>query len=145
MKLSHAAGYAANALAALTEQPPGAVVTARDLAEGTDAPAGFLARILKDLTGARLLHSLRGPHGGFRLARPARAITLLDIVEAVDGPYRGDVPRMGLKDRARVEGLLEGVMDVATGIERRQLQKVTLADLAGGDGPKGRPRKSRPR
>src|SRR5947209_13535304 len=46
----------------------------------------------KPLVSARILFSIKGPHGGYRLARKAEEISLLDVLEAVDGPIRGQAP-----------------------------------------------------
>ncbi len=54
------------------------------LAEATQVPYPFMRRVLARLTAARLVQSLRGRGGGVRLARPAGALTLLDVVRAMD-------------------------------------------------------------
>ena len=59
---------------------------------GAAAPKRFLLRPLKALVTAGLLRSAPGPGGGYRLGRPAARITLLEVVEAVDGPIRGEPP-----------------------------------------------------
>jgi Rrf2 family protein len=55
-----------------------------DIAEQLDVPRNYLSKILHALVKAGLLVSLRGPHGGFRLARPAAAMTLYDVVSSFD-------------------------------------------------------------
>jgi DNA-binding IscR family transcriptional regulator len=77
-----------------------------------------------------LLHSNKGPHGGYRLARPAKSTTLLEIVEAVDGPLRGLVPALEAPDGGKLNRQLAAVCDQAAETTRKQLQKVRLADLA---------------
>jgi Rrf2 family protein len=64
----------------------GAVSLRSDIAEAQGIPPSFMAKILRSLVRARLLRSSRGVHGGFSLARPASRITLLDVVEAIEGP-----------------------------------------------------------
>jgi Rrf2 family protein len=55
-------------------------------------PERFLLKVLKPLVAAGVLESLKGPSGGYRLARPPREITLRDIIEAVDGPLQSSPP-----------------------------------------------------
>lgn len=61
-------------------------ISAARLAEETGVPAPTVQKIVSRLTAAGLLRSSRGAGGGLKLARPAAAITLADIVEAVEGP-----------------------------------------------------------
>lgn len=68
----------------------GRPLTARDLASELTLPLDYLHKVLRRLVRAALLESARGEQGGFRLARPADAITLLDVVEAVDGSLAAD-------------------------------------------------------
>jgi Rrf2 family protein len=70
----------------LAVQPEGTRVSIRDLSRRLRLPYHFLAKILQQLAHTGLLRSLKGPTGGFSLAIPAEKITLLQIVEAVDGP-----------------------------------------------------------
>ena len=56
------------------------------LAEGEEVPPEFLRKIMQRLNRAGIVKSSQGPFGGYRLARPARRITALDVVEAVQGP-----------------------------------------------------------
>jgi DNA-binding IscR family transcriptional regulator len=61
------------------------------VAEGL--PGDLLSKVVKRLASAGVLGSSPGTGGGYRLARPPRRIPLLDVIEAVDGPVRGGVPR----------------------------------------------------
>jgi Rrf2 family protein len=131
MKLSHASGYALRALTYLARHDGGILVASQTIAEAEGLPERFLLKTLKPLVSARVLLSLRGPNGGYRLARPARSITLLDVVEAVDAPLRGRADAVGGEEHARLDRRLQAVCDaVAEGV-RRRLAEVSLADLAG--------------
>jgi Rrf2 family protein len=61
-------------------------ISAQALADETGLPAPTVQKLVSKLTAARLLRSVRGAHGGLMLARPAAAISLADIIEAVEGP-----------------------------------------------------------
>lgn len=56
-----------------------------EIADGKNIPKHFLSKILQLLVKNKLLHSMRGPNGGFRLSRDPKEITLLEIVEVIDG------------------------------------------------------------
>lgn len=77
--------YALQAVLYLAVKPPGELVSIRDISRALKIPAHFLAKIFQDLSRKNLLDSKKGPQGGFRLAMPARDITLFHIVEAIDG------------------------------------------------------------
>ncbi len=66
-------------------QREGAPVLMRDIAERQGISEKYLEHVVNGLRRAELLHSVRGPRGGYYLGRPAESITLLDIYEATDG------------------------------------------------------------
>lgn len=84
MLFASATGYALRALAILPED--GRYRLAQDLAQELEIPGPYLAKILQTLAQKQLLESVRGPKGGFRLARPAQDITVGQVVEALEGP-----------------------------------------------------------
>lgn len=89
MYFSVGTGYGLHALAALPED--GTLTQAKDLARQLGLPGPYLAKILKLLVKGGLLHSHRGPRGGFRLARPAQHITVVEVVSILndEGPDTG--------------------------------------------------------
>jgi FeS assembly SUF system regulator len=86
MRLSSMADYAVVTMSAAARHCGGARVSAAQLAAETGLPVPTVQKLVSILTHAGLLRSTRGQHGGLQLARPAAAITLADIVEAVEGP-----------------------------------------------------------
>ena len=80
------ADYAVVIMSAAARHCGGLRVSAGQLAEETGLPAPTVQKLVSRMTSAGLLRSSRGAGGGLRLARPAAAITLADIVEAVEGP-----------------------------------------------------------
>ena len=85
MVLSQAAKYALRAAVHLAHTPQEQAMS-RTMADELGVPAQYLAKVLQDLARAGVLQSTRGRGGGFRLARPANDIHLLEVVEALDGP-----------------------------------------------------------
>ncbi|MBO9498309.1 MAG: SUF system Fe-S cluster assembly regulator [Novosphingobium sp.] len=86
MRLSSMADYAVVTMSAAARHCGGARVSAAQLAEETRLPVPTVQKLVSMLSSAGLLRSVRGAHGGLQLARPAAAISLADIVEAVEGP-----------------------------------------------------------
>jgi len=84
--LSQKAKYALRALLMLAEQPDADMVMIADIAEREKVPRKFLEAILLDLRKRGLLDSRRGKYGGYRLAKPADAISFGEIIRIVDGP-----------------------------------------------------------
>jgi len=79
--------YALRALVELAREPAGSSVLGQDLAERAAIPANYLAKILWTLRNAGLLAATRGHGGGYRLARPAQQITLVEVVRQFEGIY----------------------------------------------------------
>ena len=86
MRLSHLADYAVVLMTAAARRPVDARLSATALAEETGVPLPTAQKLMGQLAGSGLLSSARGAAGGFALARPAKEISLADIVEAVEGP-----------------------------------------------------------
>jgi Rrf2 family transcriptional regulator, iron-sulfur cluster assembly transcription factor len=85
LALGRRADYAIRATLDLARHHEGPRRKAREISEWTDVPASFLAQILAQLVRAGLVTSEAGPHGGYALTRPPAAISLLDVIHAVEG------------------------------------------------------------
>lgn len=86
MRLSNLADYAVVTMSAAARHCGGARTSAAELAAETGLPAPTVQKLVSKLSKAGLLRSARGAGGGLQLARPAAAITVADIIEAVEGP-----------------------------------------------------------
>lgn len=86
MRLSNLADYAVITMTQAATHCGDGRVSAAELAAETGLPVPTVQRLVSKLTAAGLLRSVRGVGGGLQLARPAAAITVADIVEAVEGP-----------------------------------------------------------
>lgn len=85
LRVSKLTDYATVLMAALADGPD-ELASASDLAERARFELPTVSKLLKQLAGAGLIESRRGVNGGYRLARPASAISVLDIVTAIEGP-----------------------------------------------------------
>jgi Rrf2 family protein len=86
LQISKRIDYALRAMLHLASLPSGAVVSFREIARCCGLPKDFLAKIMKTLSDRELVQSIRGASGGYRLARDPAEISVLDVVEAVEGP-----------------------------------------------------------
>ncbi len=85
MKLSEGVEWSIHICALLGALPPGMALPASKLAEFYELPGAYLAKHLQQLSAADLLETRKGPNGGYRLSKAPADITLLQIVEAIDG------------------------------------------------------------
>lgn len=100
MRISAKAEYACLALMELAKPGSfGAPKRIREIAEAQGIPEPYLVQILQPLKAAGLVHSARGSVGGYHLSRRADAITVADVIRAIDGP--GDPPRKTASPDAR--------------------------------------------
>ena len=142
IKLSKLTDYAIVVMSEMARQV-GAVHTVTQLAERTGVPAPTVAKLLKSLTPAGLMTSHRGAAGGYTLSRPAEAITIADIVVALDGPIALTACVEGADGECGVESLcpMRGGWEKINRAIRSALEQVTLADMMG---PAWTPSASRP-
>jgi Rrf2 family protein len=137
VKLPESTEWVLHAAAVLAMLPPDEAASAAQLAQHHDVPPAYLAKQLQALVRAGILTAATGPRGGFRLARPAADVTLLQIVEAVDGsaPFyrcneirrrgRGAVP----PEQCRNTCVLAATMARAEAAWRETLATVSVADV----------------
>lgn len=128
------------------ERPP----SSRDLAEIQGISPAFLKKILPKLEKAGVVESTGGIRGGYRLARPANTISVLDVINAVEGPKRlFDCQEIrgrcalfdGKPPKWSTQGVcgIHAVMLRAEKAMKEELAKTSLADLHGGVFAKGMP------
>ena len=138
MRLSEGVEWAAHCLVLLAGLPRGTALSAARLAEYHDVPAPYLAKSLQALAGAGIISSRVGRHGGYRLTRPTDEITLLDVVNAVDGEEslfrcteirRQGPSRVGARQYPPVCAIA-AAMRRAEAAWRTELRATTIADLA---------------
>lgn len=130
MRISAKEDYAVRAVLELAVAD-GGPLTREEIAQAQEIPTAFLQNILVELRHAEIVEAQRGRDGGFRLARPAREITVADVVRAVTGPLatvRGVRPP-AVQYNPAAEPLKDVWIALRANI-RSVLERVTLADLA---------------
>lgn len=130
MQITRAGEYAVQGVTFLARKGLDEVVMIEEVCQAESIPRSFLAKIFQNLTRAGIVRSQRGVHGGFRLSRPASEITVLEILEAVEGKL--------VFDRRLQEPALCGeqnacsLCDIFTEVQFRAKEifgNTTLADL----------------
>ena len=113
MKLSRTVTYALQATLQLAQENDSTPTPCSQLATQGNMPERFLLQILRNLVTHGILRSTRGVDGGYSLDRQASDISLLDVIEAIDGPMRAEAP------------LSEGISDEFHERINRELRQVT--------------------
>ncbi len=136
MRVSAKTDYAIRAvleLAAVSGETP---LKGERIATAQGIPLRFLENILMQLRHAGLVESRRGADGGYRLARAPEAVTLADVIRAIDGPLAGV---SGTRPESLdFTGVAEPMRDVWIAVRaslRAVLEQVTLADVTAGQLP----------
>ncbi|MDX1945325.1 MAG: Rrf2 family transcriptional regulator [Pirellulaceae bacterium] len=128
MKLSRTVAYAVRATLQLAELEAHGPVPCSRLASEGKMPERFLLQILRNLVTHGILRSTRGVDGGYALIRPADQISLLEVIEAIDGPYDSGVEvGDGLSEDSRHK--LTSALSQVTTTTRKQLEAIKLSAL----------------
>ena len=149
MKVSQKGLYALQAMMLLTRRYTQGAIRIRDIAYEENLPEKFLELILLELKNARIVESVRGAKGGYRLRRAPSEIRLSEIIRLIDGPLApfGDADQLrALIDRDADHRVLYQVFLEVRDAAARILENTTLADLirrgpAAGSRPSTRERK----
>ena len=88
LELTKRADYAIRAVLALSRAGDGESLSARSIAADQRVPERFMSQVMRDLVRAGVVEGTVGRSGGYRLAKPSAEISLLDVVEAVEGDSR---------------------------------------------------------
>jgi len=132
MRLSLRGEYALRALISLGEAMPGEIVPIHIVSEQQQIPKRFLEQILNDLRAGGFVESKRGIAGGYRLARAANMISLLEIVQHIEGVVGGSSnskrPRLRPGAFEAQLSIDHCMAEVAKGVSK-MLEVVTLGDL----------------
>jgi len=123
--ISQTAEYALRAIVFLAQQKR--PMTTAAIAAATKVPAGYLSKVMQGLTRAKLVQSQRGIHGGFVLAVDPNALTVLQVVAAVDPIRRFQECPLGLHGRSLCP--LHSKLNAAAILVEETFSGTTIADL----------------
>lgn len=137
MKLTKTSAQAALAMGYLSDCPEDRPTQARQVAEHLGIPTDSALKILQALVRQQLLRSQLGRSGGYQMLASAHDISLLQIVEAIDGPISAELPLNPTDEAlARPLATLREACARSAAHLRQELAQITVADLsASGDAP----------
>jgi len=125
--ISQTAEYALRAIVYLADQD--AAQTTQQIAKVTRVPAGYLSKVMQSLARAGLVHSQRGLHGGFVLARPPEDLTVWEVLEAVDPIQRIRSCPLGLKSHGVNLCPMHRRLDDAMAMVEKAFRNSTVREL----------------
>ncbi|MGD0573373.1 MAG: Rrf2 family transcriptional regulator [Sedimentisphaerales bacterium] len=128
MKISRSTGYGLLAAGYIAKNEKDGIVLSQTISKEYNIPLEYLLKILQQLVRANLLRSKRGPRGGFVLAKAASKITMLEIIEAVDGPM---MSQLNLDEHSKGKFSNKAEKAYENGLEaaRTVYQRVSLSSL----------------
>ena len=132
MKVGRTTAYGLMATCYVAEHPEKNIVLSQEISKEYDIPIEYLLKILQQLVKGNILRSKRGPRGGFWLARPATKITMLQIIEAADGPMISYLNLADYTPREKFSTRADKIFSKALGLAREVFQKTKLSDLIEG-------------
>ncbi len=135
MRLTTRATHAINAMVDLAVRQQQGPVRLADVADREGISHSYLELLFGQLRRSRLVDGIRGPGGGYRLAKPMSAISMADIVDAVDASGIGVKP-VGRAQNPEIDpppSALDAMWAGLAKAMREHMQSVTIADIVGGE------------
>ena len=131
MRISRSTGYAMLALAHIAENKGQKIILSQDIAKKYDIPLEYLLKLLQQLVKANILHSKRGPHGGFSLAKAPNQISVLQIIEAIDGPFVSHTKLTDQPEGEKIGVQVDKVYKKAISQAKDIFEKAKLSNIIG--------------
>jgi len=141
MKVSHKVQYAVRAVFDIAHGCDGRPAQLRDVARRQAIPVAFLEQICRQLGRAGIVLARRGPGGGYKLARAPEAISIGDIVRAIEGQRAFDLAD---KERGGARRVIEPVWGELSGTLASACDAITIRDLSHRAERGGLPRRGAP-
>src|SRR5262245_26999333 len=138
IRLSKSADYGLMAMRHLALLPKGCCCSARELAQGHRIPPALMAKLMQRLARKGLVAATHGIKGGYRIARPARSISLREVIEAIEGPlamtdcHEPGSDRCPQDSTCTVKGPISEIQERIAAV----LGQTSIGDLGG---PEGKP------
>ena len=129
MNLSKSVSHGMIAMGYIAKQPDGRCIPAEEISKEFDIPDAYLGKVMFRLAQAGILRSKHGPQGGFSLAKPAKEISLLEIIEAVEGPLKSSYGIAEQVKKQKIALNMDEIYNKATDQAMAILKKAKLSDL----------------
>ena len=128
MRINTSTAYALLAIGYIAQHRDQKIILSQLISRKYKIPLEYLLKILQELVKANLLRSKRGPRGGFSLASSPNKITMLQVIEAVDGPMIGEL-NLAAHAKGKFSTKAEQAYAKAINQSRAALKKVKISDL----------------
>ena len=129
MRVNRSTGYGLLAVGYIARHKDEPIILSQTISKQYGIPVEYLLKIMQQLVRANILRSKRGPRGGFSLARPISKITMLDIIEAVEGPVDQSLGLTEQAPREKFAKNAEKTYDQVIAQARNGFKKVKVSDL----------------
>ena len=129
MRISRSTGYALLALGYIAKNQDQKIILSQTISKEYDIPLEYLLKILQQMVRAGILRSKRGPRGGFSLAQTPKKISMLKIIEAVEGPMSGQHTLFEAPAKGKYTNKIEAIFDKAINQAKIVFDKTKLSDL----------------
>ncbi|MEQ8784900.1 MAG: Rrf2 family transcriptional regulator [Pirellulaceae bacterium] len=136
MKMSRTVSYAVNAMVTLARTQNHVPIPCRRLAAEGEMPERFLLQILRNLVTHGILRSTRGVDGGYMLIRSPEDVSLLELIEAIEGPIESPLPAVENMPKESQKAIREALASI-NDTTRSQLESIKLAHLLPPPSPNG--------
>ncbi len=128
MMLSRSIGYGLIAVAYMAKQND-TWIQGEIISKEYDIPIEYLLKIMNQLVRAGILRSKRGPSGGYSLAKPVKDLNMLEVIEAVDGPFHRSFELASQAKKSRFSARMDQVCAKASEQAIAILKKAKFSDL----------------
>ena len=129
MRISRSTGYALLAVGYIAKNIDKKIILSQTISKEYDIPLEYLLKILQQLVRANVLRSKRGPRGGFSMSMTPSKVSMLHIIEAVDGPLSGHYTLFEPPTKGKYVTKVEKVYSQAINQAKAVFQKTKLSDL----------------
>lgn len=129
MKLSRTVVYAVQATLQLAQADTNGPIPCSQIASDGNMPERFLLQILRHLVTNGIMQSTRGVDGGYSLDRRPEEISLLEVIEAIDGPLNAALPGRDGVELSGSDHRLQHALDEVTSTMRERLAAIKISDL----------------
>ncbi len=129
MRISRSTGYALLAVGYIVRHQDEKIILSQSIAKEYNIPLEYLLKILQQLVRANVLNSKRGPRGGFSLAKSPKKISMLQVIEAVDGPMTSQLNLVEQAPKEKFSALTEHIYQKAVNQAKVVFEKTKLSDI----------------
>lgn len=129
MRISRSTGYALLAVGYIAQHGKDGIILSQTISKEYGIPLEYLLKILQQLVRANVLRSKRGPRGGFTMARSSKKITMLQVIEAVDGPMISQLNLVEQAPKEKFSVKTEQAYEKAIAQAKNVFDKAKIADL----------------